>query len=410
MSAVNIFPTPTTGRSQFPPDVLSETHSHSHSLSPTSPSQDHVSGATTNSVYYLAFLAVLLALIILAGALMLRSYHVRTRYRTQTQLAIGRGEAPTGWWADDVWGVPWVGWAPARPRRRRQWMPIPVLFDVVPEAEKGDLVNKDVEEGVETDDWHEIQPLSVQSLLPPDPEPEPDIPTTPFPFPEPTGGRLRTAGTGLRRRMGLDVLPLQSDPPQPTASSPEMERSLADGEPLRVAVMVLMPTESDAVSVLIDADEIAWRPGMEVGVWEGIVAGGKRSMSSDYTPSSTYAEYTPSVGPPPSHLAPSNPYSPTTALQTLTTSNAYERSRALSLDTGDIGSGSTLWTPAKAAPSPSTMNPRPRQVELTHEVLQPQPNEEHLLSRGASLQQPPDTPSQQLPYTSQPPPKTVPRS
>jgi hypothetical protein len=101
------------------------------------------------------FLGVLLALIILAAALTLRSYRMRARYRTQTQLAIARGDAPTGsWWGDDVWGIPWVGWAPVRSSRERRWMPIPVLYDAVPEPEK-DLEIKG--KGMETELWDDIQ-------------------------------------------------------------------------------------------------------------------------------------------------------------------------------------------------------------------------------------------------------------
>lgn len=209
----------------------------------------------------------------------------------------------------------------------------------------------------------------IHSLLPPEPEPEPEL--QPIQLPEPPGGRFRTPGAGFRRRLGLEAMPPLADPPPPVPREPEMARPLSDGEPVRVAVVVQMPTECDAVSALSDDDEIAWRPGMEIGVWEGMVVGRKRSISSDETePNHTFTQYASPVGPPPSHRPANlsihpNPYVPF---------NLYDSRSRPSVDTGNVGSGSTLWTPAKLGPSPSTPHPsRPGPMEPTPEVSQPEP-------------------------------------
>ncbi|CAK9783026.1 hypothetical protein CC85DRAFT_286562 [Cutaneotrichosporon oleaginosum] len=377
MSGIDIFPTGTG--SPPPPSAPSQSVGATIFPSPTAPYRDRGPGASTNGVYYLVFLGVLLALILLAAALTLRSYRMRARYRTQTQLAIARGDAPTGWWGDDMWGVPWAG--PARPpRRERRWMPIPVLFDAVPVPAPEPKFVSEKGKAVETDLWDDIQPLTIHSLLPPDPEPEPE------PQPAPDSVRLRPPGAGFtnfRRRMGLDAaLP---DPPPPTPRAPEMSRPLADAEPLRVAVIVQMPTEweCDASSALSDDDEIGWRPGMEIGVWEGVVEGSGGVSSgvdtSEIEPTHTFSqEFAPPPGPPPLSVHP-NPYVP------------YQR-RTLSVDTSDAGSGSTLWTPAKPGFSPAKPSFSPSKPGFSSTQLEATP-EVPSTSTSAATSRPPPPPS-----------------
>lgn len=139
--------------------------------SPTLLALHHMAMSLVPKLTFAQFLGVLLALIVLAAALTYRSYRIRRRYRTATQLAIARGDPippGIGWWGgdDDLWGLgvlrhppgPLDRWAAVGrgPRRDRRWMPIPVLYDAVPEDEKE--VVEDKGKGVEVDDlWDDVQ-------------------------------------------------------------------------------------------------------------------------------------------------------------------------------------------------------------------------------------------------------------
>lgn len=118
------------------------------------------------------FLGVLLALIVIAAGLTYRSYRMRRRYRTATQMAIARGDPmPSNWWGVDddlfslgVWrGAPgpldrWAAVGRPGARRDRRWMPIPVLYDAVPKVEKEEESKGKEAEAEEGDElWDEIQ-------------------------------------------------------------------------------------------------------------------------------------------------------------------------------------------------------------------------------------------------------------
>ena len=51
----------------------------------------------------------------------------------------------------------------------------------------------------------------------------------------------------------------------------ESERQVTEGEGVRLAVVIQMPAEVSPkrTSMDTDEDEPGWRPGMELGVWEG---------------------------------------------------------------------------------------------------------------------------------------------
>lgn len=110
--------------------------------------------------------------------------------------------------------------------------------------------------------------MSLQSRLPPPPKPEPVLPA---PVPPPQG--LHAVGDAIRRGWrGAEPPP----PPPPKRKEPkESERPLEAEEPVRIAVLIQMPVDPSAPAPLYDdaEDEVAWRPGMELGVWEGNLAG-----------------------------------------------------------------------------------------------------------------------------------------
>lgn len=60
----------------------------------------------------------------------------------------------------------------------------------------------------------------------------------------------------------------------------ESDRPLEAEEPVRIAVLIQMPVDPSAPAPLYDDadDEVAWRPGMELGVWEGNLAGSTNGM------------------------------------------------------------------------------------------------------------------------------------
>lgn len=55
----------------------------------------------------------------------------------------------------------------------------------------------------------------------------------------------------------------------PTPPNP-LEQEVNSGEPVRVAFVVQMPVMEQRREER-DEDEVGWRPGMEIGVWEGVV-------------------------------------------------------------------------------------------------------------------------------------------
>ena len=61
----------------------------------------------------------------------------------------------------------------------------------------------------------------------------------------------------------------------------ELSRDLAPGEQLRIAVVIRMPAEEEmdpqrpqGGAEDEDEDRSGWEPGMELGVWEGVIRGG----------------------------------------------------------------------------------------------------------------------------------------
>ena len=63
--------------------------------------------------------------------------------------------------------------------------------------------------------------------------------------------------------------------------SKELDRDIQPGEPVRVGVMISMPHQA-TISFEGDGDEaIGWEPGMELGIWEGVVSGADDTPVSD---------------------------------------------------------------------------------------------------------------------------------
>ncbi|KAL1412393.1 hypothetical protein Q8F55_000138 [Vanrija albida] len=267
-------------------------------FAPTSTSTSDSSNQTGKkmNVYYLVFLGILGALVVLACLLTMRSYRLRRQYRTAAQLAIARGAPfPPNWWAnprarppppDELWdGGVYTGGPPPGPlsewaivggraphggqRRERRWVRIPVLWDAKPTPE--------YEEEVDAEPWWASwgQPLTAQSLAPAPPLHRPG-PVSPMPPPPPPPRLFR------RNREP----PAPPPPPPPPKIEREIKRTLEAGEPMRVAVVIQMPGyERRAVEDDDDDDEIVgWEPGMELGVWTGSVV--PTSQRGTYTPQS----------------------------------------------------------------------------------------------------------------------------
>lgn len=117
------------------------------------------------------------------------------------------------------------------------------------------------------------QPLSLQSRLPPPPKQEPEIPA---PVSQPQG--LSAVGDAIRRGWrGAEPPP---EPPVRRKEPKEADRPLEAEEPVRVAVLIQMPVDPALPPPLYDdaEDEVGWRPGMELGVWEGNLAGSTEGM------------------------------------------------------------------------------------------------------------------------------------
>lgn len=62
------------------------------------------------------------------------------------------------------------------------------------------------------------------------------------------------------------------------AKKKEIDREIQEGEDLRLAVVIQMPTPEDRVkkrqswnSDDEEDEEVGWEMGMELGVWEGVV-------------------------------------------------------------------------------------------------------------------------------------------
>ncbi|KAL7422967.1 hypothetical protein Q5752_002265 [Cryptotrichosporon argae] len=232
-------------------------------------------GANGASVYYLVVLGVIIVLLLLAGSLTLRAYRIRRRYRTARQRAIARGE-PVPLWAaderDDFWafaGLEMRRRERETGRKRKRVGKVPVLWDAVvgkPERE-GREGEDDSDEGGVEDEWGRTQPLTVHSLL---------APSAPAPPSESID--VRPTFTTPSRRRGVADPELAPPPAPPSADTPLSEqppvlaRALEPGEPVRVAVVVQMPSEGRGrPRGADDDDEVGWEAGMEIGVWEGVV-------------------------------------------------------------------------------------------------------------------------------------------
>ncbi|OCF35907.1 hypothetical protein I317_00428 [Kwoniella heveanensis CBS 569] len=271
------------------------------------------------NVYYLVFLGILVILMMIAGCLAIRAIRVRRRYRTATQLALARGDPIPG--GEAYWGLGGLGnWTPdgfdrlgnverelrRRERERKNKMPVPVLFESeVHQSRDLESVQERMRvregygmaRGEELDGLFDAEPVSVQSLRPPDAEPPTSrqpIDSTPAQSPRPRPGHI------FSFRQHLASLQLPHTPSTPDVVLPEdreaqaesrrkeveneMDRDLRPGERVRVAFIVQMPTRtadqgSDANGLrgrtnrsawASDEDErVGWEEGMELGVWEG---------------------------------------------------------------------------------------------------------------------------------------------
>ncbi|ORX40831.1 hypothetical protein BD324DRAFT_647737 [Kockovaella imperatae] len=290
-------------------------------------SDDGGPGNSTN-VYYLVFLGVLVILLCIAGCMTYRAFRIRRRYRTATQLAIARGDRlPPDFTAnrEDFWGLGGLaGWnstgldrlalggTPLVGGAQSKWRKIPVLWEHMAEDEKLSEGRHSREgQGMSSSrgghawdtsaadqDWDSSQPLSIQSLLPPDQELDLDIaaeqssprlPRSSGPRPRPSP---RMSFTGFhfshRRRSRHESLAVDPDQANGDPPTPELERELEDGEEIRVGVVIRMPMQEDPLDRRSrrttttdddqddDVEEIGWKPGMELGVWEGTVRRSRR--------------------------------------------------------------------------------------------------------------------------------------
>ncbi|WVQ95344.1 hypothetical protein IAU59_002441 [Kwoniella sp. CBS 9459] len=264
------------------------------------------------NVYYLVFLGILVILMMIAGCLALRAIRVRRRYRTATQLALARGDPIPG--GEAYWGMGGLGgWTPdgldrlgnverelrRRERDKKNKMPVPVLYESgVHQSRDMESVQERlrVREGYgngtveEMDGLWNAEPVSVQSLRPPefDPPSQQQTTSTPFQSPRPRPGHI------FNIRQHLASLQLPHTPSTPEVLLPEdreahaglrrqatvkeIDRALKPGEEVRVAFVIQMPTPDQSTtaargrerSAWDDEDErVGWEEGMELGVWEG---------------------------------------------------------------------------------------------------------------------------------------------
>lgn len=133
------------------------------------------------------------------------------------------------------------------------------------------------------------QPLTVQSArLLHEPAPFTD-PLASFQSHHPTQDaphRLRQPALFGRNRNTLSndaTVPSRRARRKPEDS--ELDRTIEAGEPLRIALIIQMPTSGvDRQSYRQDDsdEEVAWESGMELGVWEGVV--GPECNAERYSP------------------------------------------------------------------------------------------------------------------------------
>lgn len=119
---------------------------------------------------------------------------------------------------------------------------------------------------VEDEDGFIGQPLSLQSQLPGE-ELQPPPQQAAAPPRAFRGGGMRSYWSmeeDRRNRERAEEIPPVSNP---------VEQDVTPGEPVRLAFMVQMPVQGKAPSTRTEASEedVGWRPGMEIGVWEGVV-------------------------------------------------------------------------------------------------------------------------------------------
>lgn len=131
-----------------------------------------------------------------------------------------------------------------------------------------------------------MQPVTLHSLLPPlDPKAAAAAQaSTADDHAEP----ITAASSSRARRFNLQAFRRSHAPHMPIAdplehrSKPakkkEIDRELQDGEDVRLAVVIQMPTAGDGVkkrqswgSDDEEEEEVGWEMGMELGVWEGSV-------------------------------------------------------------------------------------------------------------------------------------------
>jgi glucose dehydrogenase len=70
---------------------------------------------------------------------------------------------------------------------------------------------------------------------------------------------------------------MEPRPRTKSSKQKEIDRVIQEGEEMRLAVVIQMPTQQDKAKKRRswgsdeDEDEVAWETGMELGVWEGTV-------------------------------------------------------------------------------------------------------------------------------------------
>ncbi|WWD20841.1 hypothetical protein CI109_105318 [Kwoniella shandongensis] len=259
----------------------------------------------TPNVYYLVFLGVLVILMLIAGCLTLRAVRMRRRYRTATQIALARGEPIPEGMREDFWGLgglsgwtaegldrlgnirPGEEWVPGTGRRgagKGRWEKVPVLYE-------GELVKEQQAEversGVGGDEvWDHVRPLTLLSLRPsqtpfPDESSDPPVLTPvrnmgPRPRPAPmfTFSRHRSSSYGV-----TDQAQSSTSRSQQQQTTKEIDREIVPGEEVRLGVVIQMPVQGLSERQRTregdddDEEEVAWENGMELGVWEGVLAG-----------------------------------------------------------------------------------------------------------------------------------------
>jgi len=228
------------------------------------------------------FLGVLVILLLLAACLAFRAFRIRRRYRTATQIALARGGPLPTEPGNEFWGMGGMaGWnaentvrIDAGGRRGRgkttRWAKIPILWEnEVYEKVPGE--EEDLEDGlVGTRPVYvaHLQPVMLSSQR----EEEPELPA-PEPIPQPTAPR-RTLADRLRRT------PIEPSPPPPVPPPKprEIDRDVMFGEDISMAVIIRMPSEASHVErprpdddSFMSDEATGWKPGMEIGVWQGHV-------------------------------------------------------------------------------------------------------------------------------------------